>query len=102
MPLPPPTIEAVGVLERRPDDERASGRQGAGDGVDRCHLEGRLEVERRQHPRHPLGKHRLAAARRAEQQRVVTARGTDLDGGPAQDLPRDVDHVERLVGRRHR
>ena len=66
--------------------------------ADRVHhrrLQRLVEAERRQDPRQPRGEHRLAGARRADEQQVVAARGGDLQRAPRDLLPAHVGQVRR-------
>ncbi len=64
-----------------------AGRQGdARSRMDRRHLEGVVARQPRQQPRHGLGDHRLAGARRTDEQHVMAAGGGDLDGAASEGL----------------
>ena len=100
-PLPPPTIAAIddGVVrgaERRDGDQPRSGRQAPGDRVDRGDLDRRRRLQRRQDRRQPLGQHRLARARRAEQGQVVPAGRADLHREPRLRLAEHLRQVQLL------
>ena len=64
-------------------------------------LERVLGLERRQQARQAAGEHRLARARRPEQQQVVTAGRRDLDGEPPEALTAHVGHVGGRRGLGH-
>jgi hypothetical protein len=92
------------VAKRRPHDERALGRQHAGDRVHGGHLERRIVVELRQQAGQPCREHRLAGARVAEQERVMRPGRRDLDRPAPGGLPKHVGQIgtvhELVVARR--
>ena len=79
--------------ERRLDDQRASGRKGAGDRVDRADLKRRGRIKPRQDRRDSLGEHRFANARRPEQHQMVAAGRADLGRPPGDRLPDQIREV---------
>ena len=100
-PLPPPTIAAIdevwcGAQNGGTVISPRTGRQVPGDRVDRGDLDRRRRVQRRQDRRQPLGQHRLARSRRAEQGQVVPARRADLHRQPRLRLAEHLRQVQLL------
>ena len=81
--------------ERRGADQRALGRQQAGDGMDPGHLERLRVVERGKHAREASSEHRLPGAGRPGEQEVVSARGGKLQGPSSPLLSTDVREIWR-------
>ena len=73
--------------------EPGAGRQQAGDGMDRRCLQRLVKGERRQDRGDASRHHRFSRAGRAHHQRVMAARGGDLQRPPRQGLPVDVGEV---------
>jgi hypothetical protein len=65
--------------KRAPPVQRASWQQVAEQASDLRHLEGLVELERREDSGDAAGEHRLAGTGRAAEQDVMPARGRDLD-----------------------
>ena len=65
-------------LERAFGDEAAPAGK-PGDGMDLCDLKRLFKFERRQYGREPLGEHRFARARRADEEYVMAAGGGNLE-----------------------
>ena len=95
---------AGGVVRRA---ERPGAGQGAlgdqsGDGVDHRSLEQLAGRERRQQARQPARQHRLARARRSDEQQVVAAGRGDLERAFGALLTLDVAQVRPRLGVQHR
>ncbi len=88
--------------KRRVSDERLSGREDAGDGVDPRHLERLLAREVGQDPREAAGEHRLPGARRAGEKEVLSSGRRDLERTAGALLASDVGKVGRRAAVRHR
>ena len=88
--------------ERPVGQQAAAGRQQPDDGVHRRHLERLVERQRRQDPRHPPRHHRLARARRTDQQQVVPAGGRDFKGAAGKQLAAYVGQVGPRFARKAR
>ena len=73
----------------------APGREEPGHAVNFGHLQGFLKAQGRQHRGHALGQHGLAAARRAKEEKIVPAGGSDFHGPFGVLLPFDVREVQR-------
>jgi hypothetical protein len=69
----------VRAAERAVLEEPAIGREKTGDAVNLGHHQRLFEVERRQERGEAPSQHRLAPARRADQEQIVSTRGGDLE-----------------------
>ena len=83
--------------ERWAHDQAAVFQQ-TGDGVDHSDLQRGAGVQIGQQPRQPRGEHRLARARRANQQDIMTTRGGDFDRAAGGFHAADVAHVGAAAG----
>src|SRR5437762_83002 len=72
---------------------RAGSERGARRAVDARGLERRVVVEVGQKARQAAGEHRLAGARRTDEEHVMSAGGGDFEREPRQWLPPDIDEV---------
>ncbi len=79
--------------ERRSDQQPASGQGDPGRRVHHRGLERQVGREVGQQARQTSGEHRLAGARRTDEQQVVAAGRGDLERQPGQRLPLDVGEV---------
>src|SRR5438105_6159592 len=80
--------------ERSREVERAAGLDLAEQAADLSHLERFVELQRRQDAGQAAGHHRLARARRAAEEQVVTTRRGDLERSPGGLLP---DHLPEVL-----
>jgi hypothetical protein len=74
-----------------------AGRQQTGDRMDRRRFERFFERQRRQDSRYTARHHRLACARRADHQRIVSAGCRDLERPPTERLPVNVREITILT-----
>ena len=79
-------------------DQPRARRQQADDRVDRRDVERLVERQRRQDARHASRHHRLAGARRSDEQQVVTAGRGDLERAPREQLAADVGEIRAERG----
>ena len=88
--------------ERRRGDERASRREEPGDRVDARDLERLLPRQRRQDPRQPARQHRLAGARRPDENEVVGPGSCNLERATSSLLAPDIGEIVAAAALQHR
>jgi hypothetical protein len=88
----------MGSAEGRPELQGGAGSEDPGERIKRCDLYGGFLAEVRQESYEATGGHRLARARRPEEEHVVPAGGRYLEGAPQAPLTLQIGEVALAGG----